>query len=148
MKVAINKETLEIVDLLPNTANENTKFIVNNNYALLDIPDPVLSSETLEDMVTVLFRDLTHDEKLLVTNKDFKINRQLSVDNIEVNYKGSVFQGDETSQNRLNRALVGLPDNGTITWKTKDNQAVVLNREDLREILHMAGQKQTRLWFG
>ena len=77
-----------------------------------------------------------------------KANRAIHVENIEVEYNGVVYQGDETSQDRMSRAINGLPDDvTTISWKAKDNSSQELTRLDLKEILFLAGQEQTRIWF-
>jgi hypothetical protein len=77
-----------------------------------------------------------------------RANRDLAVSNILVEYQGVVYQGDEISQDRMNRAINGLPDDiTTITWKDVDNNFQQLTRIDLKEILFLAGQEQTRIWF-
>ena len=77
-----------------------------------------------------------------------KTNRTTLVENIEVEYNGVVYQGDEISQDRMSRAINGLPDDvTTISWKAKDNSSQELTRLDLKEILFLAGQEQTRIWF-
>ena len=77
-----------------------------------------------------------------------KANRTTLVENIEVEYNGVIYQGDETSQDRMSRAINGLPDDTTtVSWKAKDNSSQELNRLDLKEILFLAGQEQTRIWF-
>ena len=77
-----------------------------------------------------------------------KTNRTTLVENIEVEYNGTIYQGDETSQDRMSRAINGLPDDvTTISWKAKDNSSQELTRLDLKEILFLAGQEQTRIWF-
>lgn len=59
-----------------------------------------------------------------------------------------VYQGDETSQDRISRTINGLPDDmTTISWKANDNSPQELTRVDLKEILFLAGQEQTRIWF-
>lgn len=77
-----------------------------------------------------------------------KQTRQASVENIKVTYNGTIYQGDEESQGRMSRAINGLPDDmTTISWKASDNSSQELTRVDLKEILFMAGQEQTRIWF-
>lgn len=77
-----------------------------------------------------------------------KANRTILVESIEVKYNGVSYQGDETSQDRMSRAINGLPDDiATILWKAKDNSSHELTRLDLKEILFLAGQEQTRIWF-
>lgn len=77
-----------------------------------------------------------------------KIEKIRLVSNIEVEYKGILYQGDETSQDRISRAINGLPnDVTTISWKAKDNSSQELTRLDLKEILFLAIQEQTRILF-
>ena len=77
-----------------------------------------------------------------------KANRTILVESIEVKYNCVIYQGDETSQDRMSRAINGLPDDTTtISWKAKDNSSKELTRLDLKEILFLAGQEQTRIWF-
>jgi len=149
MKVAINKTTKSIVDILPDTATSSSSFIVNNGYGLLDIENPMLESVVQEDgSVETTFRDLTEEELLPILTEDFKKNREVLVINLEVVYNGIVYQGDEKSQDRMSRAINGLPDDTTIiNWKAKDNSTQELTRPELKEILFLAGQEQTRIWF-
>jgi len=80
--------------------------------------------------------------------QQWKIQRQSLVDDIEVTYNNVVYQGDETSQDRMSRAINGLPDDTTIiNWKAKDNSTQALTRPELKEILFLAGQEQTKIWF-
>ncbi len=78
---------------------------------------------------------------------DWKKSRADAVDTIEVTYGGVVYQGDEKSQDRMSRAINGLPDDvATINWIAKDNTLVALNRIQLRELLGLCGAEQSRLW--
>ena len=84
-------------------------------------------------------------EKQALRTKEHKAEL---IRNTEVVYKNIVYQGDETSQDRISRAINGLPDDiATILWKAKDNSSHELTRLDLKEILFLAGQEQTRIWF-
>ena len=77
-----------------------------------------------------------------------KANTQILVKVIEVEYDGVIYQGDETSQDRMSRAINGLPDDiATILWRAKDNSSHQLTRLDLKEILFLAVQEQTKIWF-
>lgn len=148
MKVAVNIQTKKIIDLLPDIATSNTPFLINNGYIMLDIENPISSHIENEDgTVTTVFRELIEDDFKSYNKQNYKIMRQNIVDNIEVTYKGIVYQGDEVSQSRLSRAITGLPDDGSIQWKAKDNSINELTKADLKEILFLAGQKQTEIWF-
>lgn len=75
-----------------------------------------------------------------------KLSKQNIVENIEVTYNDVVYQGDEKSQDRMSRAIVGSDDDDTIEWTAKDNSKVVLLRSDLKQILRLAGIEQTKVW--
>lgn len=149
MKVAVNLKTKTIVDILPDNSDENNGFIRNNGYVMLDIENPILNYIEKEDgTIEARFRELLELELLPFTVKEKKELRTLLVANIEVEYNGIVYQGDETSQDRMSRAINGLPDDTTtISWKAKDNSSQELTRLDLKEILFLAGQEHTRIWF-
>ena len=79
--------------------------------------------------------------------KRWKQDRQAKVDAIEVIYKGIIYQGDETSQTRMTKAITALPDNvTTIPWTAKDNTVSILTKLDLQAILLDAGTQQSVLW--
>ena len=78
----------------------------------------------------------------------FKAQRQEAVDNLEVTYEGTIYQGDEVSQGRMSRAILALPDDTSTTlWIAKDNTPVQLTKGDLSIILRLAGEAQTVLWI-
>ena len=93
----------------------------------------------------VVSYDRTDDAYVSMVKKS---NRQVLVDSIEVTYNEVIYQGDETSQDRMSRSINGLPDDiTTILWKAKDNSSHEVTRLDLKEILFLAGQEQTKIWF-
>ena len=116
---------------------------------MLDIESAVSSYIENEDgTITAVFRQLEDSELEVFTNAAKKANRTTLVESIEVKYNEVSYQGDETSQDRMSRAINGLPDDVvTILWKAKDNSSHELTRLDLKEILFLAGQEQTRIWF-
>lgn len=94
---------------------------------------------------TVLIPKLAQETAYLT--KLWKENRQKAVDTIEVTYNAVIYQGDETSQGRMARAIIGLPDNvATINWVAKDNTVHALNKIDLQTILANAGTQQANIW--
>jgi len=77
----------------------------------------------------------------------WKQDRQQKVENIEVTYNNVVYQGDETSQTRMTKAITALPDDSTtIDWIAKDNSVQSLTRVDLKAILLDAGTQQSKIW--
>ena len=79
--------------------------------------------------------------------KSWKKDRQQKVDNIEVTYNNVIYQGDETSQTRMTKAITALPDDSTtIDWIAKDNSVQSLTRVDLKAILLDADTQQSKIW--
>ena len=61
---------------------------------------------------------------------------------------GNTFDGDEESQGRMARAILGLESvpNATVTWVLADNSEIQVTTAELREALALAGAEQARLW--
>ena len=61
---------------------------------------------------------------------------------------GKVFDGDETSQTRMARAVVALQAAGQAetVWVLADNTPATVSLGELTEALALAGAEQTRLW--
>ena len=61
---------------------------------------------------------------------------------------GKVFDGDETSQTRMARAVVALQAAGQAEtlWVLADNTPATVTLDELSEALALAGAEQTRLW--
>lgn len=80
----------------------------------------------------------------------FKRDRAAAVKAITVTTaSGRVFDGDETSQGRMARAILGLESAGegaTVRWVLHDNSAADVGAPELREALALAGQAQADLW--
>ena len=80
----------------------------------------------------------------------WKARRAEAVRNIKVTTaSGRVFDGDEISQARMARAILGLQAEGegaTVTWVLANNEAVTVTADELAEALKLAGAEQARLW--
>lgn len=80
--------------------------------------------------------------------ENMKIERATKVAQIKVTTStGHIFDGDETSQNRMSRAVSIGGDDDTIEWKLADNTKAVVTISELKEALSLAGQEQTRIWM-
>ena len=78
-----------------------------------------------------------------------KANRQAAVDAIKVTTQaGNTFDGDETSQTRMTRAVLAMQSTGTpsVTWVLADNTVIQATVPELTEALALAGAEQARLW--
>lgn len=82
------------------------------------------------------------------TREQLKQERQAAVDAITVTVNGKVFDGDETSQGRMARALrvADITGQASCTWVLHDNTAVNVTREELAEALSLAMQAQGAIW--
>lgn len=63
---------------------------------------------------------------------------------------GNTFDGDETSQTRMARAITALsfaPAGTTTNWVLADNTAAQVTVDELAEALMLAGAEQSRLWI-
>lgn len=83
------------------------------------------------------------------SREELKAERQVKVDAIKVTAtSGKVFDGDETSQTRMARAIVGMQaaQAPTITWVLADNTPAQVTVAELTEALILAGQAQAAVW--
>lgn len=78
-----------------------------------------------------------------------KAQRKAAVDAIKVTTQaGNTFDGDETSQTRMTRAVLAMQATGTasVTWVLADNTVIQATVPELTEALALAGAEQARLW--
>jgi hypothetical protein len=135
----------------------NIVYKIVDGYPIVDYPPAIEDGYlegTMEEIKGVIkftpqeLQDAWNKEVLKPnTLQEWKNNRQILVDKIEVTYKDIIYQGDEKSQDRMSRTVNGLPDDTTtIRWIAKDNSPQQLNKLDLKQILFLAGQAQTNIW--
>lgn len=80
-----------------------------------------------------------------------KTERSEAVASITVEVDGMVFDGDETAQDRMARAITmfnasGLSSDTTTAWVLADSTIAQVTVSQLAQALLKAGQKQTELW--
>ena len=85
------------------------------------------------------------------TLENAKIVRAEAVSRITVEVDGMVFDGDETAQNRMARAITmfnanNLPADTVTQWVLADNTVSEVTVSQLSQALFLAGQAQTALW--
>ena len=86
---------------------------------------------------------------VIETREQAKAARQAAVDAIVVTtHAGNTFDGDETSQTRMARAIIALQTTGTsaVTWVLADNSVIQATAAELSEALALAGAKQAEIW--
>lgn len=94
---------------------------------------------------------LDDDKAAEVAMTEAKTERTEAVSRITVEVDGMVFDGDETAQDRMARAITmftssGLPADTTTSWVLADNTVAQVTIGQLTQALLLAGQKQTELW--
>ena len=148
MLVVIEIETKKIRRIIVDNEDYNLIDFYNRGKIVGDISDPVTGiSDINGNTYNLVFRDITDDEFKDGTYAFFKKVKAILVSNITISHNGVEYQGDEESQSRMSRAINGLPENVTIEWKAKDNSKQILTKYDLKEILYLAEQEQTRILF-
>lgn len=82
------------------------------------------------------------------TRERAKAARAVAVGAITVTVGDKVFDGDETSQTRMSRAIIGMQAAGvsTMNWTLADNTSVEVTIAELTTALILAGQQQAALW--
>lgn len=78
-----------------------------------------------------------------------KAARATAVENIKVTTAaGHTFDGDETSQGRMSRAILALSTGAaaSVPWVLADNTVIQADIAELTEALALAGAEQARLW--
>lgn len=79
-----------------------------------------------------------------------KLAREAAVSAIKVTTStGKQFDGDEVSQGRMARAVIGLQAANvpTITWVLANNTPAEVTLAELTEALVLAGQAQAAIWI-
>lgn len=94
---------------------------------------------------------IANDNTLIATlaRETAKQARQVAVENITVTTSaGNTFDGDETSQTRMARAILVLSSGAvsTVTWVLADNTVIQATAAELTEALAKAGAAQAAMW--
>lgn len=93
--------------------------------------------------------DANHQAVLVAERAAAKSARSVAVDSIQVTTaSGRVFDGDETSQTRMTRAIIAMQATGTpsITWVLADNTPASVGVAELIEALALSGAAQSAIW--
>jgi len=76
-----------------------------------------------------------------------KAARQAEVEAIKVTtVAGNTFDGDEDAQNRMSRAVTSMEPGDTIPWVLADNTVAVVEQDELKEALRLAGAAMAEIW--
>lgn len=92
---------------------------------------------------------INEQSKAAIDRAKWKSQRAAQVDAIKVTTQaGNTFDGDEESQGRMARAILGLQSvpGGTVTWVLADNSVHDVGAIELTEALALAGSEQASIW--
>lgn len=102
------------------------------------------------DFSKLITQEQKIEEAVKRQHEQWKQQRSEAVKNIKVTTaSGNVFDGDEASQARMARAILGLEAVGpeaTVTWVLADNTVIEATAAELREALALSGAEQAKLW--
>lgn len=94
--------------------------------------------------------ELSEDEQQVAFARHvdkIKFDRAEQVASIVVTTKaGLVFDGDETSQTRMARAITAMEDADVIPWVLHDNSVAMLSKAELTEALRLSGAQMAAIW--
>jgi hypothetical protein len=111
-----------------------------------DLPFTVVGQGEIVDADTITWPEPVVPPK---TREELKAERELAVAASKVTTAaGNTFDGDETSQTRMTRAIIAL---GTglapsVNWVLADNTVIQATAAELTEALVLAGQAQASIW--
>jgi len=115
---------------------------------------PVLLGNTLtveelsQDSLDAALAAYDHSKTVARQQREqFKRLRAEAVEAIAVTtMAGHTFDGDETSQGRMGRAIACMVEGDTVPWVLADNSVIQATRGELIEALRMSGAAQAILW--
>jgi len=123
------------------------KYISHREITDADIPTDRLKRHLWADITDLPCIDILPDPE--PTREDKKKARQELVDVIKVTTStGKEFDGDEISQTRMARAIIGMQATGqpTLTWVLADNTPTEATLVELTEAMCLAGAAQAAVW--
>ncbi len=112
-----------------------------------DLPVTVVGTGAVADALPGDFPQLAPDPDQV--RAAAKAARTIAVENIKVTTAaGNTFDGDETSQTRMARAILVLSTGAAaaVPWVLADNTVITADTAELSEALALAGAEQARLW--
>jgi hypothetical protein len=129
---------------------------VRAELGVIEIPEPTPPNDYSDELYYrieqneapyVVYTRKSNEQIAQVMVAKAKMQRQATVEALIVTtVSGKLFDGDETSQGRMSRAINALDPLETTVWILADNTPAMVTREELREALRLAGAAQTAVW--
>ena len=140
--IQIDEDTNVIIGRI-STTNEIDD---NPSYIAVDVLPELDTTKiyTYIDGEITLVGDNT--EALYVQNKAIKVQQVSEL--LVTTSTGKVFDGDETSQDRMTRAILisGYTGQDSTQWKLADNTITIVTVAELQEALALAGSAMSGIW--
>lgn len=89
-------------------------------------------------------------EQMVIAARNIKLGKIAQIGILTITTtSGKIFDGDETSQDRMVRAIQVAAITGLTEtqWKLSNNEIVTVTLEELKEALALAGQEMSRIWL-
>lgn len=113
-----------------------------------DYDEELYLQDTLADPPFVTFSKKPFEEVVAILLSRAKIVRNNAVNNLKVTTTaGNEFDADETSQNRMSRAITGMSESDTLPWVLANNSVIQVTKAELLEALKLAGIAMATEWL-
>jgi biopolymer transport protein ExbD len=146
-EVILAKDVIDVGDEIHSADAICPKHVIEG-WQIVDaeVPNSFTPAEYTWDGSSVVKKPTTPSEK---TREQLKEERAAAVAAIKVTVNGKVFDGDETSQERMQRALKVAEITGlnTTTWILADNTVSEVTIAEISEALAKAALAQSELWI-
>lgn len=125
----------------------NGEIVYVESEKLEHVEEQALEGDTLEMVEEI--GDILEGNIVYVAAVRRKLKED-AVRSILVTVVDKVFDGDETSQGRMLRAIqiAAVTGETTTMWKLADNSIVEVTLDELKEALSMSGKEMSKIWLG
>ena len=137
--VKIDKKTGQVLEM---TEGDNSNFLQKLGFIKMEVEESEKGGWYKKGKAP----RFTAEEVAMRNLITAKAEREDYVSKIIVEVDGMMFDGDETSQDRMARSIVALDLGETVQWVLADNTIAHVTRAQLREALRKAGTAQTAIW--
>lgn len=135
-----------------NLLDHELRELIGIVEVLVEYPDgydeELYLQENLVDPPFVVFSKKPAEEVANILLSRAKTLRNNAVSNLKVTTTaGNEFDADETSQNRMSRAITGMSESDTLPWVLANNSVIQVTKAELLEALKLAGIAMATEWL-
>lgn len=84
-------------------------------------------------------------EQLLAEAKAERVQAVASI--VVITSSGTIFDGNEQSQDRMSRAVLSMEEEDELPWVLADNTVATVGKAELQEALRLAGIAMAEIWI-